>query len=242
LRRDPKPICFAGLLVPLRLIAQGLADLVAFGRPFIANPNLVTRLKTGAPLAEIDWTTVYGSGPQGYSDYGYSDYPALQSAPAWSTSSNIEETVMSKTTSTTTSAQNKALVLESFNTLFNKRDYITAERFWSDRYIQHSAHIAPGRDGLFNLVRTLPATLKYENQSIVAEGDYDRARALLRPWPACCLGRCRHRPHRGRQTRRASLNSPNKPPSHTPASVASITPARRIEDWLQDARARVRSG
>jgi predicted SnoaL-like aldol condensation-catalyzing enzyme len=66
----------------------------------------------------------------------------------------------------------KALVLESFNTLFNKRDYITAERFWSDRYIQHSAHIAPGRDGLFNLVRTLPATLKYENQFIVAEGDY----------------------------------------------------------------------
>ena len=79
---------------------------------------------------------------------------------------------MSKTTSTTTSVQNKALVLESFNTLFNKRDYITAERFWSDRYIQHSAHIAPGRDGLFNLVRTLPATLKYENQFIVAKGDY----------------------------------------------------------------------
>ena len=72
----------------------------------------------------------------------------------------------------TTPAQNKALVLEAFDTLFNKRDYDAAERFWSDRYIQHSAHIAPGRDGLLHLIRTLPATLKYENQLIVAEGDY----------------------------------------------------------------------
>jgi predicted SnoaL-like aldol condensation-catalyzing enzyme len=74
--------------------------------------------------------------------------------------------------SKTTPAQNKALVLEAFDTLFNKRDYVAAERFWSDRYIQHSAHIAPGRDGLFNLIRALPDKLKYENQLIVAEGDY----------------------------------------------------------------------
>lgn len=72
----------------------------------------------------------------------------------------------------TTPEQNKALVLEAFDTLFNKRDYSAAERFWSDRYIQHSAHIAPGRDGLFDLVRTLPGTLRYENQLILAEGDY----------------------------------------------------------------------
>jgi predicted SnoaL-like aldol condensation-catalyzing enzyme len=71
-----------------------------------------------------------------------------------------------------TPAHNKALVLEAFDTLFNQRDYAAAELFWSDRYIQHSAHIAPGRDGLFNLIRTLPNTLKYENQLIVAEGDY----------------------------------------------------------------------
>jgi hypothetical protein len=45
-------------------------------------------------------------------------------------------------------------------------------RYWSDRYIQHSAHIEPGRDGLFNLVRSLPDTLRYENQFILAEGDY----------------------------------------------------------------------
>jgi predicted SnoaL-like aldol condensation-catalyzing enzyme len=74
--------------------------------------------------------------------------------------------------SKTTPEQNKALVLEAFDTPFNKRDYHAAERFWSERYLQHSAHIAPGRDGLFNLIRTLPATLKYENQLIVAEGDY----------------------------------------------------------------------
>ena len=73
---------------------------------------------------------------------------------------------------TTTPAQNKALLLEAFDTLFNQRDYAAAERFWSDSYIQHSAHIAPGREGLFDLIRTLPATLRYENQLVVAEGDY----------------------------------------------------------------------
>jgi predicted SnoaL-like aldol condensation-catalyzing enzyme len=72
----------------------------------------------------------------------------------------------------TTPEQNRRLVLEAFDTLFNQRDYTAAERFWSERYIQHSAHIAPGRDGLFNLIRTLPEGLRYENQLIVAEGDY----------------------------------------------------------------------
>ncbi len=72
----------------------------------------------------------------------------------------------------TTPEQNKAIVLEAFDMLFNKRDYAAAERYWSDRYIQHSAHIGPGRDGLFNLIRTLPGTLRYENQLIVAEGDF----------------------------------------------------------------------
>ena len=72
----------------------------------------------------------------------------------------------------TTPEQNKAIVLEAFEILFNKRDYAAAERLWSDSYIQHSAHIAPGRAGLFDLIRTLPETLRYENQLIVAEGDY----------------------------------------------------------------------
>jgi predicted SnoaL-like aldol condensation-catalyzing enzyme len=49
--------------------------------------------------------------------------------------------------SQTSQKKNKALVLEAFETLFNKRDYAAAERFWSDHYIQHSAHIAPGVRG-----------------------------------------------------------------------------------------------
>jgi len=68
--------------------------------------------------------------------------------------------------------RNKALVLQAFDTLFNKRDYAAAERFWSPNYIQHSAHIAPGREGLFDLVKSLPPTLKYESGTIVAEGSY----------------------------------------------------------------------
>jgi predicted SnoaL-like aldol condensation-catalyzing enzyme len=72
----------------------------------------------------------------------------------------------------TTQEANKALVLEAFDTLFNKRDYEAAERYWSSNYIQHSAHIAPGRDGLFSLVRSMPPSLKYEPGVIVAENDY----------------------------------------------------------------------
>ena len=63
------------------------------------------------------------------------------------------------------------LVLEAFDTLFNKRNYAAAERYWSPNYIQHSAHIEPGRDGLFNLIKSIPPTLKYEPGTIVAEGD-----------------------------------------------------------------------
>ena len=68
--------------------------------------------------------------------------------------------------------RNKALVLEAFETLFNKRDYKAAERYWSPNYLQHSAHIEPGREGLFNLVRNAPSALKYEPGLIVADGDY----------------------------------------------------------------------
>ena len=45
-------------------------------------------------------------------------------------------------------------MLKAFDTLFNKRDYAAAERFWSPKYIQHSAHIAPGREGLFDLIKS----------------------------------------------------------------------------------------
>jgi predicted SnoaL-like aldol condensation-catalyzing enzyme len=72
----------------------------------------------------------------------------------------------------TTEQANKALVLEAFDTLFNKRDYKAAERYWSANYLQHSAHIKPGRNGLFDLIRSSPTTLRYEPGTIVAEGDY----------------------------------------------------------------------
>src|SRR5882762_1082752 len=59
------------------IAAEAIADLVAFGRPYIANPDLFERLATGAPLAEVDWQTVYASGPR-----GYTDYPAFRRAAA----------------------------------------------------------------------------------------------------------------------------------------------------------------
>src|ERR1700716_3775000 len=78
----------------------------------------------------------------------------------------------------TTSEQNKARVLEAFDTLFNKRDYDAASRFWSDKYMQHSAHIEPGREGLFGLIRSLPDSLRYEHGLILAEGDYVGSRTI----------------------------------------------------------------
>jgi predicted SnoaL-like aldol condensation-catalyzing enzyme len=68
--------------------------------------------------------------------------------------------------------KNKALVLEAFDTLFNKRDYAAALRFWSPNYIQSSAHIGPGREGLFRLVESLPSTLKYEPGTIIADQEF----------------------------------------------------------------------
>ena len=67
---------------------------------------------------------------------------------------------------------NKELVLKAFHTLFNERNYAAAENFWSPHYIQHSAHIEPGREGLFNLIRSAPPTLRYESGLILAEGEW----------------------------------------------------------------------
>jgi N-ethylmaleimide reductase len=56
-------------------LANGRADLIAFGRPFISNPDLVDRLRKQAPLAELNRATLYGGGAE-----GYTDYPALEAA------------------------------------------------------------------------------------------------------------------------------------------------------------------
>lgn len=57
------------------VLTKGDADLVAFGVPFIANPDLVARLKLGAAYNKPDPTTFYGFGSE-----GYTDYPMLQTA------------------------------------------------------------------------------------------------------------------------------------------------------------------
>ena len=67
-------------------------------------------------------------------------------------------------------ARNKTLVLEAFDALFNRRDFEAAERYWSSDYLQHSAGIGPGRDGLFALVASVGR--HYESAVVVAEADY----------------------------------------------------------------------
>jgi len=74
--------------------------------------------------------------------------------------------------SETTQERNKTLVLDAFDTLFNQRDYAAAEKFWSPNYIQHSAHIPPGRDSLFNLIKASPPSLRHEHGLIMADGDF----------------------------------------------------------------------
>jgi len=78
------------------------------------------------------------------------------------------ETAMTRTVE---EKKNTAIVRDAFEILFNRRDYAAAEAFWSPEYIQHSAHIPPGRDGLFELVRSLPATLRHETELIMVDGD-----------------------------------------------------------------------
>ena len=58
-------------------VAAGRGDVIVFGRPFISNPDLVERLRANAPLADVDFSTLYTPGPE-----GYTDYPPLQPATA----------------------------------------------------------------------------------------------------------------------------------------------------------------
>jgi hypothetical protein len=111
--------------------------------------------------------------------------------------------------------QNKNFVLEAFETLFNKRDYAAAERFWSPDYIQHSAYIAPGREGLFDLVKAAPAEFRYENGLAVP---------LFRIRRPGKLYRGRHSSHRKRPARRTLGRDPGR--GH----------ARRIEERAPDVR------
>ena len=64
-----------------RALEEG-ADLVAFGRPFIANPDLVERLRSNVPLNEVDKATLYGGGEKGYTDYPSLDRGRERLAPS----------------------------------------------------------------------------------------------------------------------------------------------------------------
>jgi hypothetical protein len=92
---------------------------------------------------------------------------------------------------------NKIFVREAFDTLFNKRDYAAAERFWSEHYIQHSAYIPPGREGLFGLIKPLPKEYSYEPALIMAEDDMVMpVGPVQRPWAwAITKDRLRHSSH-----------------------------------------------
>jgi len=165
-------------------VEKGDADLVAFGRHFLANPDLPKRIKLGLPLNDYDRKTFYTFDFHGYTDYPFYDQqrdglladpfcPQLHDSPFYFDSSRHAGAAQaSANANSRCESKNKALVLEAFDTLFNKRDYAAAERFWSSDYIQHSAHIAPGREGLFNLIKSIPPTLKYEPGAIVAEGNF----------------------------------------------------------------------
>jgi N-ethylmaleimide reductase len=165
------------------IVEKGDADLVAFGRHFLANPDLPKRIKLGLPLNAYDRATFYTFDFHGYTDYPFYDQqrdglmsdpfcPQFHDSPFYFDSClHAGLARASAITSLRSESKNKALVLDAFDTLFNKRDYVAAARYWSPNYIQHSAHIEPGRDGLFNLVKSIPSTLKYEPGVVVAEGD-----------------------------------------------------------------------
>ncbi len=68
----PGTLIYAGLYTAERArkaLSEGWADLIAFGRPFVANPDLPERLRTGAPLQEHDRATLFGGGAHGFTDY-----------------------------------------------------------------------------------------------------------------------------------------------------------------------------
>jgi predicted SnoaL-like aldol condensation-catalyzing enzyme len=68
--------------------------------------------------------------------------------------------------------ENRVLALRAFDLLFNKRDFAAAEKLFSPDYIQHSARVPPGREGLFDLVKNVRTTVLYENQLAVASEEY----------------------------------------------------------------------
>jgi predicted SnoaL-like aldol condensation-catalyzing enzyme len=86
------------------------------------------------------------------------------------TSAETTDTVKGIATQQFSPSQNRAIVIEAFDTLFNRRDTQKAKRFWSPDYIQHSALVPAGRDGPFSTIMNAPE-MQYEHQLAVSEGD-----------------------------------------------------------------------
>jgi N-ethylmaleimide reductase len=166
------------------IVEKGDAALVAFGRHFLANPDLPKRIRLGLPLNGYDRSTFYTFDFHGYTDYPFYDQqreaslsdpfcPQLPDSTFYFDSRRHADAPReSAAGGARPEAKNKALVLEAFDTLFNKRDYAAAERYWSPDYVQHSPHVGPGREGLFSLVKETPNTLRYEPGLVVADGDF----------------------------------------------------------------------
>src|SRR6267142_2725509 len=120
--------------------------------------------------------------------------------------------------SQTLQEKNKALVLDAFDTLFNKRDYAAAEKYWSPNYIQHSAHIEPGRDGLFNLIQ--------RTRHLVLRTPAHRRGGRLCHCPRTFLGT---RPA-GSLDRRGYCQDRERPPGRTLGRLARRGDKSRIEE------------
>jgi len=94
-------------------------------------------------------------------------------------------------------ARNKALVLEAFDALFNRRDFEAAERHFSPEYVQHSAGIGPGRDGLFALVRSVHR--QYESALAVAREQQAKSWELRAAMSLARLWRDHGKPEQARE-------------------------------------------
>ena len=132
--------------------------------------------------------------------------------------------------------KNKAFVLEAFETLFNKRDYAAAERFWSPNYIQHSAHIPPGREGLLALIKGVPDNFHYEKRAHRRQWRLRAApRPLHGPWPTGELDRGGYRAPRERPTGRTLGRHPGRGdkgsirqwPAHVRRQISHLTVAAK---------------
>jgi predicted SnoaL-like aldol condensation-catalyzing enzyme len=88
--------------------------------------------------------------------------------------------------------KNEALVIEVFDTLFNKRNSAVAEHYWSPNCIQRSARNGPSREGLSNLIKSLPPMVRYEPETFVTDGDLVMVHERFSHFDLPMLWQCLH--------------------------------------------------